>query len=243
AHGSKYYFPERYLCEWFRIQGEELSLYCFERTGVGPLREGYRALAEELKLDAIVLVDGGTDSLMRGDEDGLGTPHEDIASIAAVDDTPVPVKLLACLGFGIDTFHGVCHAHFLEAVAELIRAGGYLGTFSLLNEMSEVERYRAAADYVFEQMRQHVSIVTSSILSALEGRYGDHHATDRTAGSELYINPLMALYWCFRLDAVARRVLYLDMLKSTQTYIDVDDVIDAVRFSGIAIRPRRDLPM
>src|SRR5262249_30901145 len=113
AHGSKYYFPERYLCEWFRSQGEEVALYCFERTGVGPLREGYQALAEELQLDAIVLVDGGTDSLMRGDEDGLGTPHEDIASIAAVDDTPVAVKLLACLGFGIDAFHGVCHAHFL----------------------------------------------------------------------------------------------------------------------------------
>ena len=62
-------------------------------------------------------------------------------------------------------------------------------------------------------------------------------------GSTLFINPLMALYWCFRLDAVARRVLYMEMLKATQTYIDVDDVIDAVRFSGLPIRPRRDLPM
>jgi len=38
--------------------------------------EVYEALAKELQVDAIVLADGGTDSLMQGDEDGLGTPME-----------------------------------------------------------------------------------------------------------------------------------------------------------------------
>ena len=33
----------------------------------------------------MVLVDGGTDSLMRGDEVGSGTPEEDTASLAAVN--------------------------------------------------------------------------------------------------------------------------------------------------------------
>ena len=28
------YFPEGYLCQWFRQQGEEMSVYCFHRTGV-----------------------------------------------------------------------------------------------------------------------------------------------------------------------------------------------------------------
>ncbi len=31
-----------------------------------------------------MLVDGGTDILMRGDENGLGTPVEDLTSVAAV---------------------------------------------------------------------------------------------------------------------------------------------------------------
>jgi hypothetical protein len=95
----------------------------------------YRALVQHLAVDTVVLVDGGTDSLMRGDEIGLGTPREDIATIAAVDELEVERKMLVCLGFGIDRFHGVCHAHFLEAVAELIQTGGYLGTFSLLEDM------------------------------------------------------------------------------------------------------------
>ena len=115
------YFPEMFLCRWFRERGTETSIYCFERTGVKPILAGYRVLVEHLSLDTVLLVDGGTDSLMRGDEAGLGTPQEDISSITAVNELAIERKMLACLGFGIDHFHGVCHAHFLEAFAELTR--------------------------------------------------------------------------------------------------------------------------
>jgi hypothetical protein len=105
------YCPELHLARWFRDRGEDVPIYCFEQTGVRPLLAAYRALVEQLGVDTVILVDGGTDSLMRGDEVGLGTPQEDIASIAAVDQLDVATKLLVCLGFGVDTFHGVCHAH------------------------------------------------------------------------------------------------------------------------------------
>src|SRR6185436_16519233 len=117
--------------------GKEVPVYAFHRTGPAPVARGYRALIEELKVDTVILVDGGTDSLMRGDEEGLGTPEEDMTSIAAVHALQIPRKLLVCLGFGIDAFHEVCHTHVLEAVADLIRAGGYLGAFSLMQEMPE----------------------------------------------------------------------------------------------------------
>jgi hypothetical protein len=237
------YFPEGYLCQWYQSLGDEVRVYCFERTGVGPLRAAYQALVQELQVDTVILVDGGTDSLMRGDEAGLGTPQEDIASIAAVDDLAVARKLLVCLGFGVDTYHGVCHAHFLEAVAELTRAGGFLGTFSLLADMPEVERYAQATRAVFNAMPRHPSIVSSSILSALEGRYGDYHATGRTAGSTLWINPLMTLYWCFWLDPVARRILYLGAMKQTQTYADVQQVIFEFRARCPSVRPWQDMPV
>jgi hypothetical protein len=243
SEGSKYYFPEGYLSQWFRAQGEEVPVYCFERTGVRRLREGYEVLVERLRPDTVILVDGGTDSLMRGDEIGLGTPHEDMASIAAVDDLAVPRKLLVCVAFGVDHFHGVCHAHFLEAVAELTRAGAHLGTFSLMKDMPEVQKTREATLEVFRAMPDHVSIVASSTLNAIEGWYGDVHATDRTVGSTLYINPLMGLYWCFRLGAVARRILYLDAIKKSETYLDVDDAIENYRLTCRNVRPWMDLPM
>jgi hypothetical protein len=84
--------------------------------------------------------------------------------------------------------------------------------------------------------------VCASTLSALEGHYGDYHRTARTRGSTLWINPLMALYWCFRLDAVARRLPYLDAVKRTRTPWDLIDAIDTFRRRCPAVRERAVLP-
>lgn len=44
----------------------DTAVYCFEAQGVLGLLECYRSLAHALAIDAIVLVDGGTDILLRG---------------------------------------------------------------------------------------------------------------------------------------------------------------------------------
>ena len=246
SEGSGSYFPEKHLSAWFRQHGREVPVYTSHRTGPKPIIEAYRVLAAELKVDTVILVDGGTDSLMRGDESGLGTPEEDMTSIAAVaalDPKLVPRRMLACLGFGIDTFHGVCHADVLEAIAELSRAGGYLGAFSLTPDMPEAERFVDATEYVLKQTPSRVSIVCSSILSALEGRFGDFHRTERTFGSQLFINPLMSIYWCFRLDHVARRVLYLDGIRAIESYPELSAYIGRFRAQHGRTRAWRELPM
>ncbi|MFD5065917.1 hypothetical protein ACFWNO_47595, partial [Streptomyces sp. NPDC058394] len=66
------YFPERTLAQWLAIHGYPDTVYAFPQTGVQPLRAAYRELVDLHRIDAIVLVDGGTDILMRGDEAGLG---------------------------------------------------------------------------------------------------------------------------------------------------------------------------
>lgn len=237
------YFPEQYLAQWFRARGQDVPIYCFERTGVRPLLQAYRALVAHLGVDTVILVDGGTDSLMRGDEAGLGTPQEDIASITAAHELDIPNKLLVCLGFGVDHFHGVCHAHFLEAVAELTRLRGYLGMLALLDDMPEVQLYRAATESVFARMPHAISIVSSSILSALNGHYGDHHVTERTSGSTLWINPLMSTYWCFRLAPVAERILYRRAMLDTISYLDINRVIEEFRHSCETIRRASRIPL
>jgi hypothetical protein len=236
------YFPEFHHCRWFRAQGEEVSVYGFDRTGCQPLLEAYRAVLSQVQADTVILVDGGTDSLMRGDEAGLGTPEEDIASIAAVDDLEGVQKYLVCLGFGVDAFHGVCHAHGFEAVAELTRQGAFLGALSLVREMPEVQLYQRATRAVFDAMPDYPSIVCASILSALEGQYGDYHRTARTRGSTLWINPLMVCYWCFRLGPVARRILYLDEVKETRSYWELMVAIDAFRSRCTVRRDRSIIP-
>jgi hypothetical protein len=242
AGGESSYFPERYLSEWFESRGEKVPVYCFKPTGAYGIRQIYEDLIRELKIDGIVLVDGGTDSLMRGDEPGLGSPAEDMASIAAAHQIELPVKLLFTLGFGVDVYHGVCHAYVLEAVADLTTQGAFLGAFSLLPGMPEFKAFTEAVDYVCKKMPGQESIVVTSVAAAGEGKFGDFHPTGRTHGNSLFINPLMSMYWCFEVDGVARRCLYLDYLLDTYNQWDVHRAINNFLYT-IKRREWRDIPL
>lgn len=228
-HGT--YCPEYQLTRWFReTRKEDVTIYCFPQTGVAPLRAAYRKLVKKLDLDTILLVDGGTDSLMRGDEVGLGTPQEDIASLSAVADSGVENSYLAAIGFGIDTFHGVCHSQFLEAVADLTKSGHFLGVSTVLPSTKGSAEFCSAVDYANEKTPRRESIVQNSLYSAISGDFGDHHRTQRTSGSRLWINPVMPIYWVFELSGVIERNLYIDQLSQTESMADITTVIK--RFRG-----------
>lgn len=235
--GSDTYFPERTLCRWLhQTEGIEAAVYSFPQSGVVPLKNAYQNLADHLELDAIVLVDGGTDSLMRGDEAGLGTPSEDLSSMVAVNRTDVSKKLLACIGFGVDRFHGVCHAQFLEAVAALTEQRAFLGAFSVLPQSVEAQKYLDLVQYASAETITRPSIVNTSIASSVAGKFGDYHSTTRTEGSQLWISPLMSMYWSFQLPAVVERNLYADRIEDTESFHEVTETIQQFR----AEHPRRE---
>lgn len=240
--GPKDYFPEVLLARWLSARSEGAPIFAFSKTGVRPLREAYRVLHAELGFDAVVLVDGGTDILMRGDEAGLGTPTEDLSSVAAVDALAVPTKLIVCIGFGVDRYHGVCHAHFLENVAALAQAGAYLGVSALVPTMPEATAYLEAVEFATQGSRESASIVNLSVAAAVEGRFGDVQRTRRTSNTELFINPLMALLWGFELGAVARRCLYLPEILDSETPLELATLIEAFRARTTA-RPWADIPV
>lgn len=242
--GSANYFPEVYLSQWLSDRYGETPIYALERTGVKPVLAAYEWLVQTLQPDTLILIDGGTDSLLRGDEIGLGTPQEDMASLFAANAVKgVARKHLVSLGFGIDTFHGVCHAHFLENVAALIADDAYLGAWSLMHEMEEFRLYREVCEFVTARMPRQPSIVNASIIAAATGGFGDQHATKRTEGSELFINPLMTFYWSFQLEAVARHNLYLDRLAETTTYQELSLAIETFRAIQPKTRAWADMPV
>ncbi|MBT3222467.1 MAG: DUF1152 domain-containing protein [Proteobacteria bacterium] len=241
---SMNYSPERDLCEWFRRRGEEVEVFCLQKYGVQPTFRAYEVLLERLDIDAIVLVDGGTDSLMRGDEELLGTPVEDMTSISAVHLLTAPVdKYLLCLGFGVDTYHGVSQGLVLKAIAELARTDGYLGALALVPQMEETKLFMEAVEFVQARTSGRESVVCSSIMSAVEGHFGDHHRTSRTAGSQLFINPLMGLYWAFDLTKVAERIQYLPRLVASETYGDVRQAILEYRSQLAELQGWLEIPL
>lgn len=235
------YFPEGALARWLDLHGLPSTVYAFPKLGVQPLRDAYRCLADRLNLDGIVLVDGGTDILMRGDESGLGTPEEDMASLAAVHGLDVPEKIVVCLGFGVDAYHGVNHTDVLENLAALTADGSYLGAFSIPRDSREAALYLDAVEHARAATPSYPSIVNGSISAAVRGQFGDVHFTTRTRGSELFINPFMAMYFAVDLDGLARRSLYLDRLEDTRVIRQISSVVESFR-DGIRPRPPRQYP-
>jgi hypothetical protein len=225
--GNEYYFPEGYLAQWLCRKNIDAPIYCLRPAGPKVLAHNYRLLLERLKFDTVVLVDGGVDSILRGDEAQLGTPVEDMCSIAAVHDLAVPHKQVMCLGFGAET--DVCHASALETLAGLIRSKAFLGSLALTIDMPEVQQFVEATEFVFHEMRGYESVICSSVIAALHGNYGDHHRTKRTLGSQLWINPMMIFYWAFSLQRVMENVLYIESIREKETLDQVNQVIKDFR--------------
>ncbi len=235
------YFPERTLAQWLALHGYPGRVHALSRTGVQPLRDAYRALIEQYAIDAVVLVDGGTDILMRGDESGLGTPEEDLTSVAALAAIEGPDRLVVSIGFGVDAYHGVSHGLVLENIAALERDGAYLGAFSVPRTTREGDLFVDAVAHAQEHTPDHPSIVNGSIAAAVRGEFGDVRFTSRTINSELFINPLMSLYFAFELEGIARNCLYLDRIEHTHLIRQVSSAIELFR-DEVRQRPPRRIP-
>jgi hypothetical protein len=85
------------------------------------------------------------------------------------------------------------------------------------------------------------SIVNGQIAAAVGGEFGDVRFTERTRDSELFVNPLMAMYFTVDLAELARRLLYPDELGATDTQYEVRAVIESFR-AGVERRERRAIP-
>lgn len=241
--GPAYYCPEAYLARYLKkFHNEDATVWQMERSGTVQLMENYLAIIDHLGIDGILLVDGGIDSLVQGDEDELGTPLEDFASLYVVNELDqIPVRLMACAGFGAE--REVHHSHMLENIAALTKTEAFLGSCSLLKQMESVQHYEAAVHYVQNQEEHVASVINSSIISAIQGEYGDFHLTDRTRGGRLWINPLMAMYWFFDLAGVAEQNKLLSSLEDTNSRNQIFRKLTLAVNKLDHKRPRMNIPL
>lgn len=98
------YFPELYLARWFAEErDEQVKIWSFHKTGTGPLLENYRILVDHLQIDGILLIDGGVDSLVRGNEQETASLIEDAISLYVINElSDIPVRLMACIALGAE---------------------------------------------------------------------------------------------------------------------------------------------
>lgn len=237
AATERAYCPEAWLARWLDEElGGEHVVWSFEKTGVRPLERAYRALVERLAIDAIILVDGGIDAVLRGDEASLGTPAEDLTSLAAVTAVPdIPIAL-ACVGMSSELRDGIAHAQVFERISELARESAYFGASALVPGTPACDAYIRAVEYVFAgQMHQKRSHVHSVITRSLVGEFG-------AKAPHVWLSPLASMFWYFDARVVARTHVFLDDLRATDGIWDVAARIEAVR-SRMDIRGRSAIPL
>jgi hypothetical protein len=237
AATERAYCPEAWLA---RFLDEELggahTIWSFDKTGVRPLARAYAALVDRLAIDAIVLIDGGIDAILRGDEVSLGTPSEDLASLAAATALPALPIAIACVGLSAELRDGIAHAQVFERMAELARLDAYLGAAALVPRTAACDAYMRAVEYVFTgQMHQKRSHVHSVITRAVTGEFG-------APAPHVWLSPLTSMYWFFDARVVARTHLFLDELRSTDSIWEVAARIEGIR-KELAIRSRAAIPL
>lgn len=210
------YYPEGYLAQWFqKTKQQDTTIWMFKKVGPAHLKELYQQLIEYLKIDALILVDGGVDSLMIGDEMGAGTLLEDTISLIATETLDLPVKILTCVGFGAEL--EVAHNNALANMADLVKVGAFLGACALTQDMPAYTDYEDACRYVWEQPSHDKSHINMRIVSAVRGEFGDYHLYDDYSPRPVFVSPLISLCWFFDANAVIKRSLLAKYIRHTRT--------------------------
>lgn len=231
-NSNRGYFPEAHLAQFLNDKGYgEVPVWMFDRVGCAALKEMYETLISHLGgVDCIIIIDGGTDSLMKGDECKVGSVEEDYTSMMAVNLIDgVEKKYLASVGLGVDRFHGVSDVSSLRAISELVESDACLGCQMLFKGNPCVDLYIEAVTWASKRSNT-PSIVGSSIRDAMLGRFGNHHSNPRTKGSKLFINPLMTLLMVFdNAKVIARMVPEFRALENCTTISEVRRTVQQVR--------------
>jgi hypothetical protein len=213
-------------------------------VGVKPLSGILQYLQSFLQLDAIVVLDAGVDGLFEGSEHELGTPAIDNVSIFAAWTLSDIQKYYAFTAFGSEgRGHSVRHADALMRVSQQVALQGMLGVSALLPQDSCGELFLEAVDLIHRQAgSEGKSIMASSLVAALQGKFGHHDLTEKTTEAPIWISPLTLLFWFFRLDTIAQAKPFRRKALDTETVLDMNRVIQDSRKKA-QVLPRLDIPI
>ncbi len=239
------YAPEAYLADWFnRGAGEETTIWLIEKVGVPGVVTAYSELVDHLNIDAIILVDGGVDSIMRGNEEGAGTFLEDTIVITAVAELKqVPVRILAAIGMGAEHEEMVCHYNALENIAALTKAGGFYGSCALIPQMAAFAFYRMAAEYVFTETENEASRIQSRLIPSVLGEFGSYNWLNHPRQpDDVFHSPLMSLYWFFDAVKVSEHSYAADIIRGQVSFRRAVAALMTTDKLQVT-RPRRKLPL
>lgn len=241
-----YYYTEGYLTDWLSKETDvDPTVWMFPNLGVGQLKQAYQRLHEILQFDTLILVDGGVDSLARGDEQGPGSMLEDSITLVATADLDIPRKILACIGFGTEVEEHLDHYAALENISGIAKDGGFYGSCSLTKDMPVFDKYEAACRHAWDGENRSKSHISTRIIPAVHGEFGNYHMYDDKEShrrTRVFISALMSVYWFFDANVVTARNLTFDAIKNTLTKDDSRRALLTWLTMQKDKRPRKQIP-
>ncbi|CAF1136198.1 unnamed protein product [Adineta steineri] len=219
------YFPEQRLAN--EIQVPIYAILCnYDETRIELIIEAYRYLIDGRTIDEIILIDGGSDILLTGNEQQLGTPDEDMSHARAIQllsSNEVKSKYIAVIGTNIDCGHGVFQSDIDARLNDLSSKA----TFTWLWQYEHDEDIRRYVDIVSRCCPRH-TIVHSLICAALQGHRGYYlpeHLRGRISKSIVPLTEATCTSTGYYLEDVMSDNVYLKELKPEMNLHQVHDTI------------------
>lgn len=217
------YFPEYYLSKELNV-----GIYCFVDCGLTNLIKDYEILVELHNIKSILLCDGGCDSIMKGNEEHLGTPVEDVMSMYAVHSLKsknmIDRVYLSCLGVTVDTFIEIKYIDMMKNINRLINSNALIYQEFYNKNEDNIKKYIN----VFSNCQPKYSLINCCIVSALNGNFGNYHhefLEERFKESTFNIDILTSCIFIFDFDIICKSNLYFNNLINYNDSDDIDEYI------------------
>ncbi|CAF0722466.1 unnamed protein product [Adineta steineri] len=202
------YFPEQRLAN--ELQVPIYAILCdYDQTDLQSIVDAYRYLINGRTIDELILIDGGSDVLLTGNELLLGTPVEDMSHARAVDllsTNEVKSKYIMVIGTNLEVGHGVRKSD-IDARLTALSSNAIFTWLWQYEHDDDIRRYVE----IFHRCAPRQSIVHSLICAALQGHreyYVPEHLRDRITNSLVELSEETCRSIGYHFDDVMQHNIY-----------------------------------
>ena len=243
--GEKYpdnYLPEWWLSKYFTTHKYANSfVYAIFSEGVIPLTKAFEHILTTHDIDTIIVVDGGIDSMMQGDEEGIGSFLQDIATLLTVSQLEIPTKLLITNAWGMEGH--ISHNQFFENVSNLTKTQDFYGCFFFTATSPEGKFYLEVLKDCFpENSTINIGIIDAMLGCSwqerskwlekrLESEKVEYENMEKLTLQNWFGCPLSGIYWFFNLEGVAKRLVYRDKIINSSELYDIVQGVHHYRYN------------
>lgn len=237
------YFPEFLISRWL-WDHHKLDIPCFAfnlrgsknvpKLGVENYSAALRDVVKKNNVRCVVLVDAGVDSVLLGDEEGVGTYEEDLLSMLACREALKEDKILSflvCVGLSTEAF--VKNEDFFRNWSSLLMQGACLGCVGW-----NVHHSFSVAQYVacVQSCNATNTTINSAIVASIQGHHGQYCPPCLYARGlrdhDMQLTPLTTLAWTFDFQSVMRYRMFVEPCSKAQSLDELRKIFEKERIKA-----------